>query len=288
MKPIYEHRSYSEDIPFQAGISTDFSFFPHFHTDIEIAFVICGSMRIRMNDAQYILYEDQGIFIPPKTIHSYESIDTGTKTSIVVFAPEALGESWDPGITTQSHIFSLPAASAMESLQNFSAVKKNLLVLASQAHRKSLHMQYVIRGRILETYGLLLQLLGYERSKDDSSSHNTNELQLAHTIMEYIERNFRQPLTLSELATRFSYSYSHLSRVFKQTLGVDFTTYLNTTRLMYARSLLRQGNRSMSDICFASGFQSVRTFNRVFSLTFGLSPREYRKHKAHSEQSIRA
>ena len=287
MKPIYEHRSYADDIPFQAGIGTDFSFFPHFHTDIEIAFVICGTMRIRMNDAQYVLYADQGIFIPPKAIHSYEAMEAGTKTSIVIFAPDALGESGDLGITVRSHIFSLPATTAIESLPNFRAVKENLITLASPDHRKSLHMQYVIRGRILETYGLLLQLLGYERSKDGSPSQGTHELQLAHAIMEYIDRNFSQPLTLSDLAARFSYSYSHLSRVFKQTLGVDFTTYLNTTRLMYARSLLRQGSRTMSDICFASGFQSVRTFNRVFSLTFGLSPREYRKHKAHSEQSIR-
>lgn len=68
-----------------------------------------------------------------------------------------------------------------------------------------------------------------------------------------------------------------ISRVFSATFHTNFNQYLNEQRLNYAVSLLEYTDTSITDICLEAGFQSQRTFNRVFQEKFKMTPREYKK-----------
>lgn len=72
-------------------------------------------------------------------------------------------------------------------------------------------------------------------------------------------------------------SQSSLSRVFSGTFHTNFNRYLNEARLDYACSLLLHSDHTILDICIRTGFDSQRTFNRVFQERYHMSPREYRK-----------
>ena len=67
-----------------------------------------------------------------------------------------------------------------------------------------------------------------------------------------------------------------LSKVFSKTFHNNFNQYVNGTRLDYACALLEHTNQSVTEICMNSGFESQRTFNRVFVQKYHMTPREYR------------
>src|SRR5690348_13065302 len=84
------------------------------------------------------------------------------------------------------------------------------------------------------------------------------------------------PLTVADLARSAGLSPAHFSREFKRAFGETPHQYLLTRRLERAAALLRNTDRSVTDICFAVGLSSVGSFTTSFGRTYGLSPTAYR------------
>jgi AraC-like DNA-binding protein len=83
-------------------------------------------------------------------------------------------------------------------------------------------------------------------------------------------------LDVDDLARAAGLSRAHFSREFRRTFGESPHAYLLTRRLERAASLLRVTDRSVADICFSVGLQSVGSFTTSFTRTFGISPTVYR------------
>jgi AraC-like DNA-binding protein len=93
---------------------------------------------------------------------------------------------------------------------------------------------------------------------------------------EYIEQCADQPLSLSTVAKAVGASKYHLSRIFKDATGLSFTEYVVRVRVERAKSLLHNLQLNISQVAYASGFQSITHFNRVFRRIVGVSPRVFR------------
>jgi len=96
-------------------------------------------------------------------------------------------------------------------------------------------------------------------------------------VVEYIENNYTEPITLSALAEKFGFSKHYLSRMFTRVLGVPFRQYLNIIRIKYAAERIILNRESIADIAFGCGFNSISTFNRTFREIKGCTPVQYRK-----------
>lgn len=83
-------------------------------------------------------------------------------------------------------------------------------------------------------------------------------------------------LDVDDLARAAGLSRAHFSREFRRTFGESPHAYLLTRRLERAAALLRVTDRSVADICFSVGLQSVGSFTTSFTRTFGISPTVYR------------
>ena len=94
--------------------------------------------------------------------------------------------------------------------------------------------------------------------------------------MEYVAKNFRQKITLDKMAHDLGISKYVLSRLFAKTFHCNFATYVNGIRLKYAVFMLDGSKESITNICYDCGFESQRTFNRVFKERYRITPREYR------------
>lgn len=92
-----------------------------------------------------------------------------------------------------------------------------------------------------------------------------------------LREHFREPLRLSDVASELNISRERLSRLFHSSLGVTFSEYLNVVRLNHCRHLLRTTDKPITEIAFASGFQSLSQFNRRFLASEGMSPSAFRK-----------
>ena len=102
---------------------------------------------------------------------------------------------------------------------------------------------------------------------------------LVYQAVTYMAAHFQENITLSQMASALGVSKYMLSRVFSGTFHCNFNKYLNETRLDYACALLEYTGQSITDVCMTSGFESQRTFNRVFRQQYHMTPREFRKNR---------
>jgi AraC-like DNA-binding protein len=90
------------------------------------------------------------------------------------------------------------------------------------------------------------------------------------------DARYFEPLGVEEMAGAAGLSRAHFSREFRRAFGESPHAYLLTRRLERAAALLRTTDRSVADICFSVGLQSVGSFTSSFSRTYGKSPTAYR------------
>jgi transcriptional regulator GlxA family with amidase domain len=93
-----------------------------------------------------------------------------------------------------------------------------------------------------------------------------------------MDRTFAQPLDVPALARIACVSEAHFIRTFRATFGETPHRYLQRRRVERSMFLLRETERSVTDICFDVGFTSLGTFSRTFHDIVGESPTAYRQH----------
>jgi AraC-like DNA-binding protein len=93
---------------------------------------------------------------------------------------------------------------------------------------------------------------------------------------DLVDARYFEPLTVADMAAAATMSPSHFSRRFASTFGESPHQYLLTRRLERAAALLRMSDWSVTDICFAVGWNSIGSFTTSFGRVFGLTPVAYR------------
>ncbi|SMF15408.1 AraC-like DNA-binding protein [Cellulosimicrobium cellulans J34] len=99
-------------------------------------------------------------------------------------------------------------------------------------------------------------------------------------VRDRIDREYAQPLDVAALAAGVHVSAGHLSREFRAAYGETVYAYLMTRRIERAKALLRRGDLSVTDVCFAVGFSSLGTFSTRFTELVGTPPSVYRRRAA--------
>ncbi len=110
---------------------------------------------------------------------------------------------------------------------------------------------------------------------------------MVRTAREYIAKNKRESLSLTDVAKVCGASVFHFCKVFKQTTGLTFTDYVARVRLEDAKAKLLNPNLRISEIAYDVGFQSLTQFNRVFKRIFGQSPTQFRAHLSSGKRVVK-
>jgi AraC-like DNA-binding protein len=103
---------------------------------------------------------------------------------------------------------------------------------------------------------------------------------------DLVDARYREPLDVTALARAAHLSPAHFSREFRRAFGETPHQYLLTRRLERAAALLRNTDRTVTEICIAVGLRSVGSFTTSFGRAYGLSPTAYRA--AHPPAATRA
>jgi AraC-like DNA-binding protein len=101
-------------------------------------------------------------------------------------------------------------------------------------------------------------------------------------VRDRIDRDYAQPLDVEALARGVHMSAGHLSREFRLAYGEAPYGYLMTRRIERAMALLRRGDLSVTEVCFAVGCSSLGTFSTRFTELVGVPPSTYRSDVARS------
>jgi transcriptional regulator GlxA family with amidase domain len=112
------------------------------------------------------------------------------------------------------------------------------------------------------------------------------DLKLLRRVRDRMDREYAQPLDVEALARGVNMSAGHFSRQFKLAYGESPYSYLMTRRIERAMALLRRGDMSVTEVCFAVGCSSLGTFSTRFTELVGMPPSAYREVTAHVTQGM--
>jgi AraC-like DNA-binding protein len=110
-----------------------------------------------------------------------------------------------------------------------------------------------------------------------AEAENLRELARLRRVRDRIDRDYAEPLDVAALARGAHMSAGHLSREFRRVYGESPYSYLMTRRIERAMALLRRGDLSVTDVCFAVGCSSLGTFSTRFTELVGVPPSVYQR-----------
>lgn len=255
MHPFFEN---IPDLIFAVLMDKPYDFPSHFHNNLEMAFCFSGSLRVRLGEEMYLLKKGDALVIFPNNVHEYISADIDTSESAsVIISTKLLGEIIPQIVTGQPKSPYIPAEQL--STEIFAAFKK--LVNCQDE---------------IEKIGIALTILSVLVKKLNITPLKAS-MTLPSMITSYIDANFTENLSIARLAKVFGYHPSYIAHIFCDQLKLPFSTYLGAVRCEYASKQIRTTRKSLTEIAYESGFNSLNTFCRCFKTHKGMTPSQYRK-----------
>lgn len=114
-------------------------------------------------------------------------------------------------------------------------------------------------------------------TSSSAEERRLRDLALLRRVRDRIDREYAKPLNVEELARGVNMSAGHLSRQFRLAYGESPYSYLMTRRIERAMALLRRGDMTVTEVCFAVGCSSLGTFSTRFTELVGVPPSVYRR-----------
>jgi AraC-like DNA-binding protein len=121
-----------------------------------------------------------------------------------------------------------------------------------------------------------------------AETQRLNDLARLRRVRDRIDREYAKPLNVEALARGVHMSAGHLSREFRLAYGETPYSYLMTRRIERAMAVLRRGDLSVTEVCFAVGCSSLGTFSTRFTELVGVPPSVYRRDAAETTAGIPA
>lgn len=113
--------------------------------------------------------------------------------------------------------------------------------------------------------------------KEQNEKASDTILNATRAAIAYVDKNFCEALTLSELAEKFHVEASYFSKLFRQESGENFIPYITKKKMEHAIALMEKEELNLTEISFLVGYEDYGYFNRVFRKYKGCSPKDYRK-----------
>ena len=99
-----------------------------------------------------------------------------------------------------------------------------------------------------------------------------------YQVLKYLNEHLDSKLTQKEVADLFGYSVAYFCEKFKIYTGLTFCKYMNRRRMQYAAKSLMEG-KTITDIAFELGYNSINGFKKAFKNEFGVEPTQYKNRK---------
>lgn len=266
---VYHLTEHSNLLEFHKHIRTESSHpLPSMHKNLELSVALKGGCTIIVMGKSYRIEEGQAAFIFPYQPH-YFIVDKGGAVQNITFHA-GLTITLYKAIT--SHRPTTPIFSPSKSTLDYFCSQLATLFVENEVMLKHITPP----SKRLKVKGLLYIMESEFISQVPLTEAKEYET-IITTILNFVSEHYREDISLHDIATNTGYNYQYLSRTLNSTLDINFKQLLNMYRIEDAYRALQNTDASITEISFASGFQSIRSFNRVCIETFGCSPKELRE-----------
>lgn len=266
---LYTHEviEFKNDVPIKIFIQKLEDIPGHWHKSIEIFFVLSGKLKITTDAETYYLSEEDIVLINSNQLHEIQSSE-----SIVIILQIKLSyfKEW----LSESAYFRCNSTISYNKSE-YLEMKRLLARLVNVNYN---HSGYNDLLTISLAYNLLHELIRNFRGNDEKSvDNNSKNLKRLRNIIQYLNDNYMENITLNSIAEREFLSASYLSHFFEKNMKVSLFTYLTEIRLNHAVNDLQTTNLTIEQIAANNGFANSRYFVSSFKKQFGMLPKDYRK-----------
>lgn len=144
---------------------------------------------------------------------------------------------------------------------------------------------YLKRNSLLNQIMYIL-LTYFKCHKNSQVIKSQKYIDRMRAVLDYMEENYMEPLTLQGVAEHFGVSMEYLARILKKYTGNTFKAHLNQVRVTRAFQQLIETDYSVLEVAMRCGFSDSRSFINVFRDTFGMTPSQYRKKYPKRESAV--
>lgn len=238
--------------------------------DPEIWFVLEGDLFVEMNDSSFVLHSEDVMLLSQGsgcTIRANEDVIVCK----AVFSGRFLYHRF------AGEIPALICNSALDHSRSYQELRDVFFELTENRMHERRQADCMEESLLLKLLHYLLldyQTTGGERLQTKSDAEDSVRFQ---KIIQYIQANYQNDISLSELAESMYVSTSTLSRLFKKYAGVYYADFLSRVRLQHAVEELVFSQKNLTRVAVDNGFSGSSTFNRIFKKEYGMSPSEYRQ-----------
>lgn len=260
--------------------NTDVQVFPpHWHERIEIVYVLGEELKIGVNNIVYTLHKRDILIVGMGEVH-YFLMQPQKCDRIIVHFELSLFGSLANSISGRRLLNPLIPFCPDNELSAFSIhafFERIILAIQQETQLKEKGFEFILGARLYELAAGIIRYIPNEKLCAAEMNKQMKKLQLLEQVAQYVDRNLYREITLEEVSKHVNFSMYHFTRFFKDTTGMTFWQYLNNYKVSKAANYLINTTDTISEIAFNSGFNSIKTFNRVFKQIKGCSPSEFKK-----------
>ncbi len=248
----------------------------HFHPELELVYVNKGRGKRHIGNHLSYFNNSQLILIGANLPHHgfTDRFTSNGRETIVQFKPDFLGD----------HGYGVPELAAVAAL--FQRAKKGILFGVDSKKRIGPKIEALVNSDGFDRMLGFLAILNYLANTDDYTLLNVDGFAFVAThkdslkidiIYKYINKNFQTPIPLEDISGEVSMTVPSFCRYFKKATGKTFTQVVNEYRVVHATKLLTESQLSVTDVCYACGFNNFSHFNKQFKSITGKTALNYRK-----------
>ena len=234
----------------------------HLHRQVEMIYVKSGQLRVTIDDETYILNAGDLSITFPNRPHSTESIGD-SEAVLMIFNPEFAGGYINELSRRKPAV---PVITDDKVPYECTYAIDHILECCSEGRDFR-----IAQGYMHIILGCIMPLLTMQSEVETSDS-----VDMCHKIIEYIAENFKEDMSLDSVSHELGLNKYYISHIFSDKIHESFPAYLGRCRSEHAARLLKTTHMTVTDIGYASGFNSSRTFYRAFQRVYGVTPQEYR------------
>lgn len=271
-------------LPFQIEFSNVKSEPPHYHNELEIVFVLRGTVKYRLFHQEYLINEGELLIVDTEDLHYvYDSSEDAVMINMYIDVTEfvSIYPNIDYMVFACEYIGNEPEE-VRQRLENKMATLKTTMSDLMNLTLLKPHDETIVRRKLDELIAILVehfQAFRFEQHRykvlDDSTP--SRSMETICSVFRYIYENYSEKLTLEAIASAVGFSPSYISHLVKETCGLTLQELINYVRVEFAAKLMQTPSLTLTQVSEYSGFSSRAYFNRCFSEWYEITPSQYRK-----------
>lgn len=280
MKLKFLHKQLTSNIKFSVHLEKEFLKLWHYHPELELVYIVKGEGTLYAGDFIGNYKKDDIFLIGQNVPHMFHSKPSANQTefskAFVYHFNEVFLKNSINGIPELSYLKKVLILSKRGVLFRQMGNKEILQIMDNFKYDSPAE-------NAITLYRILLQLSQCGNYTSLGSLNWLKHYKISdkrvNEAVEYIMLNFKETITLREAAEKSGMNKTAFCRYFKMSTGKPFIKFLNEIRIGYSCKLLSETSpvKSVSEVSYASGFNSLSYFNRTFRKVMHLSPSEYQR-----------